>query len=116
LAAFNDGNSTGIDFYVVDGALGRKDMNAAMKEIEQDPSVAPILSTCQNSEAGDVTDAGEYMYVGDSFWTCQGSDLGYYLEVRSYAGQQKSVLILVQVTTDQDVELANRSLASLVVN
>jgi hypothetical protein len=112
---FTNGNSTGIDFYVSDGAIGKKNLKSAMKQVEANSDINKILSTCKDSEAGKVTDGDGYSYLGDSFWSCQGSDLSYYLSIRTYPTQDKSVVVLGQFTTDQDVQLVNRSLASLVV-
>jgi serine protease Do len=112
---FSDGTATGIDFYVMDGAFASKELKTAIKKIEADEGIAKILATCQDSEAGKVTDGEGYTYLGDSYWSCQGSDVSYYLSIRSYPDQDKSVIILGQFTTDQDVEFVNRSLASLTV-
>ena len=112
---FAAGTATGIDFYVMDGAIAKKDLKSAIKKIEGNADIDKLLSTCQDSEAGKVTDGEGYSYVGDSYWSCQGSDVSYYLSIRSYPDQDKSVLILGQFTTDQEVEFVNRSLASLQV-
>jgi serine protease Do len=114
-AAFNDGTATGIDFYVSTGSIPAKQLKATMKKIEGNKDIDKILSTCKDSEAGKVQDGDGYSYIGNSYWSCQGSDLSYYLSIRSYPDQDKSVLILGAFTTDQDVEFVNRSLASLVV-
>jgi serine protease Do len=112
---FNDGTATGIDYYVTDGAIPAKQLKSTMKKIEGDKDIDKILSTCKDSEAGKVQDGDGYSYIGNSYWTCQAGDLSYYLSIRTYPDQNKSVLILAAFTTDQDVEFVNRSLASLVV-
>jgi serine protease Do len=114
-AGFSDGKATGIDFFVMDGAIPAKQLKSTMKKIAADPDIDKILSTCTDSEAGTLQDGEGYSYLGNSYWSCQGSDLSYYLSIRTYPDQDKSVLILGQFVTDQDVEFVNRSLASLVV-
>jgi serine protease Do len=113
---FNDGSATGIFFSSFDADLAAKDLKKTMRTFEKDDGIASLISTCKESEAGTVQEGDGYSYIGNSYWSCQGSDLSYYLSIRTYPDTQKAVIVLSQFTTDQDVEFVNRSLASLIVN
>ncbi len=107
-----DGNASGVGYYAFDGALSDADIADLMDSVTADD---PIIPTCQDSEAGEITDGEGYVFVGNSYWSCNGTDSSYYVSIRSYPGQDTHVVLFGQFTTDQEVEFLNRSLASLTV-
>ncbi len=115
LDGFTNGSDPGVEYYVFDGALGSKELRTAMKTLVADDTVGALIATCEDSEPGEVTEGDGYTYIGNTYFNCQGSDLAYYLSVRSYPDQAKFVILDAQFTTDQDIEFLNRSLASLQV-
>ncbi|MDO8309492.1 MAG: trypsin-like peptidase domain-containing protein [Actinomycetota bacterium] len=113
---FNTGQAPGIEYWVFDGALADDaEIQATMDEVVASEDFGAVINTCGDSEAGTVSEGDGYSYVGNSYWSCKGSDLSYYLSIRNYPAQDKWVLLDAQFTTDQDVEFVNRSLASLLV-
>ena len=107
-----DGNASGVGYYVFDGALSDAGMADLMDSVTADD---PIIPTCQDNEVGEITEAEGYTFVGNSYWSCNSTDSSYYISIRSYADQDKHVVLFGQFTTDQEVEFLNRSLASLTV-
>ena len=112
LSDWFDGKASGVGYYVLDGATAASDLQTRIEEVTADD---PIIPTCQESEVGEVSEGDGYTYIGNSYWSCNGTDSSYYVSVRSYPGQDKEVVIFAQFTTDQEVEFLNRSLASLTV-
>ncbi len=106
------GNASGVGYYEFEGALSDADIADLMDSVTADD---PIIPTCQDSEAGEITEAEGYVFVGNSYWSCNGTDSAYYVSIRSYPGQDRHVVLYGQFTTDQEVEFLNRSLASLVI-
>lgn len=106
------GDASGVGYYLFDGALSDSEMNDLMTSVTEDD---PIIPTCTDSEAGEVTEGEGYTFVGNSYWSCNGTDSAYYVSIRSYPDQDKRVVLYGQFTTDQEVEFINRSLASLIV-
>jgi hypothetical protein len=116
MTEFNTGQAPGIEYWVFDGALADDaEIQATMDEVVSSEDFGAVINTCGDSEAGTVSEGDGYSYVGNSYWSCKGSDLSYYLSIRNYPAQDKWVLLDAQFTTDQDVEFVNRSLASLLV-
>jgi len=113
---FSDGTAAGVEFYAFDGDLKKSDLKSTMKKLEEDKTIGALIATCKDSEAGKVQTGEGYSYVGNSYWNCKGSDESYYLSIRTYPDKSKFVILDAQFTTDADVEMVNRSLASLVVN
>jgi serine protease Do len=113
---FSDGTAPGVEFYVFDGDLKKSDLKSTMKKLEEDQTIGALIATCKDSEAGKVQDGDGYSYLGNSYWNCKGSDESYYLSIRTYPDKGKFVILDAQFTSDADVEMVNRSLASLVVN
>ncbi len=107
-----DGNASGVGYYVFDGALTDAEITDRMADVTAED---PIIPTCTDSEAGEVTEGEGYVFLGNSYWSCNGTDAAYYVSIRSYPTQDKHVVLFGQFTTDQEVEFLNRSLASLVV-
>lgn len=110
--AFGDGTGVGIEYFLVDGALAAEDMAADLAELESADAYANIISTCGDSEMGEVTEADGYLFIGNSYWNCSGSDLSFYVALRSYPDRDKRVYLDAQFVTDQEVEFVNRSLGS----
>ena len=113
---FSDGTAPGVEFYAFEGDLKKGDLKSTMKKLEEDETIGALISTCKDSEAGKVQEGDGYSFLGNSYWNCKGSDESYYLSIRTYPKKSKFVILDAQFTTDADVEMVNRSLASLVVN
>lgn len=113
---FNNGQAPGVEYWVFDGALAPDAIESTMQDVISSDSFNQVISTCQDSEAGTVTNGDGYTYIGNQYWSCKGSDMSYYVSIRNYPDQDKWVLLDAQFTTDQDVEFLNRSLGSLLVN
>ena len=112
ISAWIDGDASGVGYYVFDGALSDTELSDLMASVTADD---PIIPTCTDSEAGELTDGEGYVFAGNSYWSCNGTDSSYYVSIRSYPTQDKHVVLFGQFTTDQEVEFLNRSLASLTV-
>jgi hypothetical protein len=110
--AFGDGTGVGIEYFLIDGAIAAEDMAADLAELESADAYANIISTCGDSEMGEVTEADGYLFIGNSYWNCSGSDLSFYVALRSYPDRDKRVYLDAQFVTDQEVEFVNRSLGS----
>lgn len=106
------GTASGVGYYLFDGALSDAEIADLMTSVTADD---PIIPTCTDSEAGELTEGEGYTFVGNFYWSCNESDSAYYVSIRSYPGQDKHVVLYGQFTTDQEVEFLNRSLASLTV-
>ncbi len=107
-----DGKASGVGYYLIDGSLTDAEIADLIDDITADD---PIIPTCKDNEAGEVTEGEGYTFVGNSYWSCSGTDSSYYVSIRSYPEQEKHVVLFGVFTTDQEVEFLNRSLASLVV-
>lgn len=113
--AFGAGTGVGIEYFLLDGALAAEDMAADLAELESGDAYASIIETCGDSEKGEVTEADGYLFVGNSYWNCSGSDLSFYVALRSYPDVDKRVYLDATFATDQEVEFVNRSLGSFTV-
>ncbi len=107
------GDASGVGYYEFEGALTDKEIADLMDSVTADD---PIIPTCTDSEAGEITEGEGYVFVGNSYWSCNGTDSAYYVSIRSYADQDRHVVLYGQFTTDQEVEFLNRSLASLTIS
>jgi len=116
MAEFNDGQAPGVEYWVIDGALADDaEITSTMEDVISSDAFSAVISTCQDSDAGTVTEGDGYTFLGNQYWSCKDSDMSYYVSVRNYPDQNRWVLLDAQFTSDQDVELVNRSLASLTI-
>ena len=99
LDGFTNGSDPGVEYYVFDGTLTDKELEEAIGTLEADETVGALIATCEDSEPGSVSEGDGYSYIGNTYWTCQDSDLSYYLAVRSYPDQGKFVVLDAQFTT-----------------
>lgn len=115
-AAFGDGTGLGIEYFLIDGTVEPDQLAADLADLEAADAYASIIATCEGSEPGTVQESGDYYYVGNSYWNCQGTDMSFYVAAQVYPDLGKTVYLDAQYYTDQDVEYINRSMGSLVVN
>lgn len=112
---FGSGTGVGLEYFLLDGALSADEMVADLADLESGEAYASIISTCEESELGEVSEGDGYLFVGNSYWSCQGSDMSFFVSLRVYPAQDKRVYLDAQFYSDLDVEYINRSLGSLTV-
>ncbi len=115
MADFSDGVGVGLEYFLVDGALSADEMAADLADLESADAYANIISTCEESELGEVSEGDGYLFIGNSYWSCQGTDMSFFVSLRVYPDQDKRVYLDAQFYSDLDVEYINRSLGSLTI-